>query len=85
MAAIKHNLQRDVFKPSEERLYAVVSVTKVGKKKKASFLCVAGMNPTLSSLFRPMFAAELSETDFQNSMLLNLNEFFSNRKEDFVG
>lgn len=44
MAAIKHNLQRDVFKPSEERLYAVVSVTKVGKKKKASFLCVAGMN-----------------------------------------
>ncbi|KAK2556010.1 Exocyst complex component 1 [Acropora cervicornis] len=41
MAAIKHNLQRDVFKPSEERLYAVVSVTKVGKKKKASFLCVA--------------------------------------------
>ncbi|XP_068717955.1 exocyst complex component 1-like isoform X1 [Montipora capricornis] len=41
MAAIKHNLQRDVFKPSEERLYAFVSVTKVGKKKKASFLCVA--------------------------------------------
>ncbi|XP_015771492.1 PREDICTED: exocyst complex component 1-like [Acropora digitifera] len=41
MAAIKHNLQRDVFKPSEERLYAVVSVTKLGKKKKASFLCVA--------------------------------------------
>ena len=44
MAAIKHNLQRDLFKPSEERLYAVVSVTKAGKKKKASFLCVAGMN-----------------------------------------
>ncbi|XP_020608511.1 exocyst complex component 1-like isoform X2 [Orbicella faveolata] len=41
MAAIKHNLQRDLFKPSEERLYAVVSVTKAGKKKKASFLCVA--------------------------------------------
>lgn len=44
MAAIKHNLQRDLFKPSEERLYAVVSVTKAGKKKKASFLCVAGMH-----------------------------------------
>lgn len=44
MAAIKHNLQRDLFKPNEERLYAVVSVTKVGKKKKASFLCVAGMD-----------------------------------------
>ena len=44
MAAIKHNLQRDLFKPSEERLYAVVSVTKAGKKKKASFLCVAGIN-----------------------------------------
>ena len=42
MAAIKHNLQRDLFKPSEERLYAVVSVTKAGKKKRASFLCVAG-------------------------------------------
>ena len=44
MAAIKHNLQRDLFKPNEERLHAVVSVTKVGKKKKASFLCVAGMD-----------------------------------------
>lgn len=44
MAAIKHNLQKDLFKPSEERLYAVVNVTKVGKKKKASFLCVAGMD-----------------------------------------
>ena len=54
MAAIKHNLQRDVFKPSEERLYAVVSVTKVGKKKKASFLCVAGMNPTLFLPYYPV-------------------------------
>ena len=42
MAAIRHNLQRDLFKPNEERLYAVVNVTKVGKKKKASFLCAAG-------------------------------------------
>lgn len=43
MAAIRHNLQREVFKPSEERLYAVVNVTKAGKKKKPSFLCAAGM------------------------------------------
>ena len=42
MTAIKHNLQRELFKPNEERLFAVVNVTKAGKKKKASFLCVAG-------------------------------------------
>lgn len=44
MAALKHNLQKELFNPTEERLYAVVSVTKAGKKKKASFLCLAGMN-----------------------------------------
>jgi hypothetical protein len=42
MAAIKHTLQREVFLPCEERLIAVVHVTKPGKKKKASFLCAAG-------------------------------------------
>lgn len=41
MTAIKHTLQREVFLPSEERLIAVVHVTKEGKKKKASFLCAA--------------------------------------------
>ncbi|EDO44427.1 predicted protein [Nematostella vectensis] len=41
MISVRHNLQREVFKPSDERLYAVVNVTKVGKKKKASFLCAA--------------------------------------------
>lgn len=43
MTAIKHTLQRQVFLPSEERLIAVVHVTKTGRKKKASFLCAAGM------------------------------------------
>ena len=42
MTALKHSLQREVFKPNEERLIAVVNVTKAGKKKKASFLCAAG-------------------------------------------
>jgi len=42
MTAIKHTLQREVFLPSEERLIAVVHVTKPGRKKKASFLCAAG-------------------------------------------
>ena len=41
MTAIKHTLQREVFLPSEERLIAVVHVTKPGRKKKASFLCAA--------------------------------------------
>ena len=43
MTAIKHTLQREVFLPAEERLVAVVHVTKAGKKKKSSFLCAAGM------------------------------------------
>lgn len=42
MTAIKHSLQRDLFRPSEERLSAVVNATKAGKKKKSSFLCAAG-------------------------------------------
>ncbi|XP_072040820.1 LOW QUALITY PROTEIN: exocyst complex component 1-like [Amphiura filiformis] len=40
MTAIRHTLQRDVFLPHDERLIAVVHVTKAGKKKKVSFLCV---------------------------------------------
>lgn len=67
MAAIKHNLQRDLFKPSEERLYAVVSVTKAGKKKRASFLCVAGkilicirFISSTKLVFFPMFASVMS-------------------------
>ena len=42
MAAIRHTLQNEVFSPAEERLVGVVSVTKVGRKKKACFLCAAG-------------------------------------------
>lgn len=41
MAAIRHSLQRDVFRPNDERLVGVVHVAKASKKKKASFLCIA--------------------------------------------
>ena len=39
MTAIKHTLHRDVFLPNDERLLGFVHVTKVGRKKKSSFLC----------------------------------------------
>ncbi|RMX37015.1 hypothetical protein pdam_00005051 [Pocillopora damicornis] len=54
MAALKHNLQKELFNPTEERLYAVVSVTKAGKKKKASFLCLAvtTVRPETVSLYQ---------------------------------
>jgi hypothetical protein len=41
MAAIRHTLQRDVFQPNDEHLLAVVHVSKLLKKKKSSFLCIA--------------------------------------------
>ncbi|KAK2160904.1 hypothetical protein LSH36_125g04004 [Paralvinella palmiformis] len=41
MTTIKHTLQRDVFLPNQERLIAVLHVTKTGKKRKASFICAA--------------------------------------------
>ncbi|KAJ8297513.1 hypothetical protein KUTeg_024044 [Tegillarca granosa] len=41
MTAIKHTLQRDVFLPNDERLIGFVHVTKVGRRKKNSFLCAA--------------------------------------------
>ncbi|KAJ9582030.1 hypothetical protein L9F63_003613 [Diploptera punctata] len=40
MAAIRHTLQRDVFQPNDERLLAIVHVSKLLKKKKTSFLCI---------------------------------------------
>lgn len=40
MAAIRHTLQKDVFKPLEERLLSVCHVSKLLKKKKISFLCI---------------------------------------------
>lgn len=45
MAAIRHSLQQELFRPNDEALYSVVNVAKVGagKKKKTSFLCAAGM------------------------------------------
>lgn len=39
MTAIRHNLQRDVFLPSDERLVGVAYVAKASKKKKTGFLC----------------------------------------------
>eukprot|EP00112_Aurelia_sp_Birch-Aquarium-sp1_P011123 Seg2346.6 transcript_id=Seg2346.6/GoldUCD/mRNA.D3Y31 product="Exocyst complex component 1" protein_id=Seg2346.6/GoldUCD/D3Y31 len=43
MAAIRHSLQQELFRPNDEALYSVVNVAKVGggKKKKTSFLCAA--------------------------------------------
>ncbi|XP_063242626.1 exocyst complex component 1 [Bacillus rossius redtenbacheri] len=41
MTAIRHTLQREVFQPSDESLLAVVHVSKLLKKKKLSFLCIA--------------------------------------------
>ncbi|XP_057312969.1 exocyst complex component 1-like isoform X2 [Hydractinia symbiolongicarpus] len=43
MAAIRQNLQQELFRPNEEALYSVVNVEKLsgGKKKKATFLCAA--------------------------------------------
>ena len=46
MAAIRHSLQQELFRPNDEALYSVVNVAKVGggKKKKTSFLCAAGIS-----------------------------------------
>ena len=44
MAALRNNLQRDLFSPAEERLVGLIHVTNSGKKKKGGppcFLCVA--------------------------------------------
>ncbi|XP_062502938.1 exocyst complex component 1-like isoform X2 [Corticium candelabrum] len=41
MAAIRHSLQSEIFSKADERLVGVVSVTKVGRKKKARFLCAS--------------------------------------------
>ncbi len=50
MAAIRHTLQQDLFRPNDEALYSVVNVAKVGggKKKKTSFLCAAGKKHRIS-------------------------------------
>lgn len=40
--ATRSAIQKEVFSPLEERLVAIVNVTKPGKKKKSSFLCLSG-------------------------------------------
>ncbi len=42
MAALRSSLQKEVFDPSEEKLFAFTNVSRAGKKRKPSFLCVAG-------------------------------------------
>lgn len=43
MAAIRHSIQKELFSPSEERLLAIVSVTKSGgRKKRYSFITLSG-------------------------------------------
>ena len=40
--ATRSAIQKEVFSPLEERLVAIVNVTKPGRKKKSSFLCLSG-------------------------------------------
>ena len=70
MTAIKHTLQREVFLPCEERLVGVVHVTKVGKKKKASFLCAAGQ----TSPPPPEFRVQLSPLESRINSMCICNE-----------
>ncbi|CAG2064122.1 unnamed protein product, partial [Timema podura] len=73
MAAIRHTLQREVFQPSDERLLAVVHVSKLLKKKKTSFLCVA------TSIEKPISVTiyQVKKTDknvFKKKRSWNLSE-----------
>lgn len=40
--ATRSAIQKEIFSPLEERLGALVNVTKPGRKKKSSFLCLSG-------------------------------------------
>ncbi len=42
MAAIRSAIQKEVFNQVDERLVGIVNVTKLGRKKKTSFLCLSG-------------------------------------------
>lgn len=44
MAAIRRNLQRQLFDNEQERIYAVINVKKASKKKNSSFLCITVSN-----------------------------------------
>lgn len=41
-AAVRLAIQKEVFTPAEERLLGLSAVTKPGRKKKISYLCVSG-------------------------------------------
>lgn len=40
--ALRHLIQKEEFSPTDERVLAIVSVTKPGRKKKPSFLTISG-------------------------------------------
>ena len=40
--ATRYQIQKEVFGGSDERVLVIVSVTKSGRKKKASFLVISG-------------------------------------------
>ncbi|XP_064636465.1 exocyst complex component 1-like isoform X2 [Lineus longissimus] len=54
MTNVKHTLQKEIFLPTDERLLNVVNVTKPGKKKKASLLCIAVTTerPVVTSIYQ---------------------------------
>ena len=41
-AAVRLAVQKEVFTPAEERLLGLTSVTKPGRKRKVSYLCISG-------------------------------------------
>lgn len=41
-AAVRLAIQKEVFTPAEERLLGLAAVSKPGRKKKISYLCVSG-------------------------------------------
>jgi hypothetical protein len=73
MAAIRHTLQNEVFSPAEERLVGVVSVTKVGRKKKACFLCatVNSEQPPQAAIHQVKRASEKEPFKKKRSWKLN--------------
>ena len=42
LSALRSSLQEEVFDPSDEKLFAFTHVSRAGKKRKPSFLCIAG-------------------------------------------
>ncbi len=49
MASVKNVMQKEIFLPNDEKLLAVISVTKpTGRKKKPSFLALSGRTSIIS-------------------------------------